>query len=318
MLLSDLVKLKLELKQYTNLDQVKAAATVVDNNVKALRSTASGIEYDKHITDITKVLWRDLNKLNKEVQAKVNQITESIDTQIQEQTSKYFEKSYATIPATVEQDRTSSNRQLKLPPDLYNMLLGRIQLYADWHYPGMEIGPHDGEFTPHLVGCDPLYLVDVHYEYLESTRSKFAEEYQARLRSYCIGHGSNEKGLSELPKNQFGFIFSWNVFNYLPFEEIKRYLIDIQSVLRPGGTFMFSFNDGETYNGVRHVEWGSMTYVPKSLLIALIESIGLKVTNSFGVETEWHNISWLEIKKPGTLSTIKAHQTLGIIKDIEQ
>ena len=316
MLLSDLVKLKLELKQYAILDRVKAAATVVGNDVKALRSTAGGIEYDKHITDIAKIVERHLNKLSKEMQDKVEQIVEHIDQQIQVQATKYFAKSYRSHPTTVDSDRKT--RHLPLPKEIHDILIGRIRLYADWHYPGLEFCPRDGEFTSHLVACDPLYLVDIHREYLDMTMSQFTSEYQDRLRPYLIGNAINEKGLVDLPKDQFGFVFSWNTFNYLPFEEIKQNLVDIYSVLCSGGTFLFSFNDGDMYNGARHAEWGGMTYVPRSLLISLVESLKFEITNSVGIESGLYNISWLEIKKPGTLSTIKAHQTLGIIKDIEQ
>jgi hypothetical protein len=316
MLLSELVKLKIELLQYANINSVKDAANKVEDNIRALRSVGAGVEYDKHLTDVTKIITRHLTQLEKEKQDKVAQIIESIDYKIQELSVEYFAKGYEYFDATVEDDRDEqSGRKLPLPDHIREVILGRIRLYSDWHYPGMEIGPHDGEFTSHLVACDPLYLVDVHREYLDSTMSQFTLEFQNRIRPYLI---NVDQGLSTLPQNQFCFIFSWNTFNYLPLDYIKEYLFDVFGLLRPGGTFLFSYNDGETYNGARHVEWGGMSYMPKSLLVAVAEGHGFEVTTSFGFETDWHNISWLEIKKPGTLSTVKAHQTLGIIKDIEQ
>jgi SAM-dependent methyltransferase len=316
MLLSKLVKLKLELTHYLDTTAIKQQTAVVTDNLRALRTTDAGIDYDKHISDIIKVIDKQVSQLDKAAQTKYLQIIEDIDLKIQAQSSKYFQSGYKTYVTSITDER--ENRKLPLTDDIRNTLLGRIQLYSDWHYPGMEIGCRDGEFTPHLVANDPLYLVEVRHEYLESTMSKFSIEYQDRLRPYYIGHTRNEKGLRELPQNEFGFIFSWNVFNYLPLDEIKKYLFDIINVLRPGGTFLFSFNDGESYNGAQHVEWGGMSYIPKSLLIAIAEGHGFEVTASYGFETEWHNISWLEIKKSGSLSTNKAHQTLGIIKDIEQ
>jgi len=182
----------------------------------------------------------------------------------------------------------------------------------------MEIGPRQGIYTKHLVGSDPLYLVDVYHETLEEVPKQFTPEYQARLRTYQIGHQKNEKGLAELPQEQFGFVFSWNHFNYLPIDEIKKYLFDIFGVLREGGTFMFSYNNGETVMGTIHAEWGGMAYTPKTLLVAICEGHGFEVTASYDFETDDSNISWLEIKKPGTLVTTKAHQSLGLVKNISE
>ena len=47
------------------------------------------------------------------------------------------------------------------------------------------------------------------------------------------------------------------------------------------------------------------------LLKTLAESIGYEIN----AESNYKNqISWIEIKKPGELETIKAHQVLGEIK----
>jgi hypothetical protein len=54
-----------------------------------------------------------------------------------------------------------------------------------------------------------------------------------------------------------------------------------------------------------------MTYVPKSMLVPMAESLGFEVAKCF----DFHpSTSWIELKKPGTLSTVKAHQALGEIK----
>ena len=315
MILSELVKLKIELKKYADLTAYEDESYKVTDDLKSIRATIADEILDTQISELVGIVKTQTYLTKKMFHSKHMLINEIIHNEIEAQTTKYFQQGYNVCRSD---ERNAAGSVIPLPPDLRALLLGRIQLYTDWHYPGLEIGPNEGEFTPHLVGCDPLYLVDVQHKYLDAVVAQFTPEYQARVRTYCIGNGVNEKGLSELPDDQFGFVFSWDNFNYLPFDEIRKYLVDVARVLRPGGTFLFSFNDGEMYNGARHVEWGGMSYVPKSLLVTLVESYGLEVAHSFGFDTDWHNISWLEVKKPGTLSTIKAHQTLGIVKDIEQ
>jgi hypothetical protein len=56
-----------------------------------------------------------------------------------------------------------------------------------------------------------------------------------------------------------------------------------------------------------------MTYVPRSMLVPMCESMGFTVV---AAEDFPPAVSWIEIKKPGTLNTSKAHQTLGKIKHL--
>ena len=74
---------------------------------------------------------------------------------------------------------------------------------------------------------------------------------------------------------------------------------------------MFSYNDGDTPTGAAMAESFSQTYLPKSVLILLCQSMGFEIEN---VIDPANGISLLEIKRPGTLHTIKAHQVLGEMK----
>jgi cyclopropane fatty-acyl-phospholipid synthase-like methyltransferase len=157
------------------------------------------------------------------------------------------------------------------------------------------------------VAADPLYIIDRHRDFLDSTSRKFPEEYQRRLRQYhLVNHD-----MSMLPQNQMGFIFSWGYFNYVSMDTMKQYLQQAMSLLRPGGVFMFSYNDGDTPGGAGMAEKFVRSYMPRSFLVTLCQSLGFEIQ----AEAE-HGpaISWLEIRRPGNLETIKAHQVLGEIK----
>jgi len=240
-----------------------------------------------------------------------------IDHRIAERTKDYFARGYkindcfATNRSDVSFERTS--RQLPISSEAKQKVISRIQVYSDWHYPGLEIGPGDGQWTSYLVANDPLYIVDIEKEFLDSTAFTFSPEYRLRLRPYLIDWAKSETDLSMLPQGQFGFVFSWNVFNYFPLDMIKQYLIHIKEVLRPGGVCMFSYNDGENPNSILRVENGSMSYIPKSMLVALCKSLDFNIIE---LHDEDEVISWIEIRKPGELQTIKAHQTLGKISPL--
>jgi hypothetical protein len=63
--------------------------------------------------------------------------------------------------------------------------------------------------------------------------------------------------------------------------------------------------------GAGYAETYFMSYVPKSLLVAMCEGLGFTITNTHEFDPA---IAWIEIKKPGTLKTVKASQALGEVK----
>ena len=91
---------------------------------------------------------------------------------------------------------------------------------------------------------------------------------------------------------------------------MDQYLKEIFSALRPGGVCMFSYNNAERVHCAKYVEQGYMSYMPKKLLTKLIHQHGFEIIS---LEDRNESISWVEIRKPGVLSTIKAHPVLGEI-----
>jgi predicted TPR repeat methyltransferase len=93
-------------------------------------------------------------------------------------------------------------------------------------------------------------------------------------------------------------------------DTMKLYLQQVMTLLRPGGVFMFSYNDGDTPGGAGMAENLARSYMPKSFLLPMCQSLGFEIQ----AEAE-HGpaISWMEIRRPGELATIKAHQVMGEI-----
>lgn len=240
------------------------------------------------------------------------QAIDNIDIELKKFDQEFLERDiiHARVRNTVEYNRTS--RGLFIDDETKKILVSRIGKLVDWRYPGLEIGPGDGAWTRKLVACDPLYLVDVHQEFLDSTAAQFNPQYQKRLRPYLIKNND----LSCLPQNQFGLVFAWNVFNHMPLKETQQYLESIYSVLRPGGTVLFSYNNSELLVGAAEQAEAIVTcHIPKKLLLPTIEKIGYLTTGEFDCDPY---VSWLELTKPGELKTSKAHQVLGEIRESEK
>lgn len=239
--------------------------------------------------------------------ALVDDIKDIVSQDLTDATAKFDAVDYQDELRYANAERIRQVRQLYVPNGADEIVTRAIDLYVDWRFPGLEIGCRDGHWTKYLVSCDPLYITDVFQEFLDSTSSNYPTEYQQRLRPYLI----ENQNLSMLPQNQFGFVFSWNFFNYLTLANIKHYLTQVHDLLRPGGTFMFSYNNADLAASAAYADSYFMSYAPKHLLIPICEELGYEVIGATDIEPA---VSWLEIRKPGTLKMIKAHQVLGEIK----
>lgn len=202
------------------------------------------------------------------------------------------------------------NRRPTLNSQDLALLNARLQNYADWRFPGMIIRPGQENFVEHMVSFDPLFLIDQHYDLLKPAMQRYPEDYQRRVRPYVIKESLDHPILGKIPDNQFGICFIYNFFEFRPLEIIKKYLNEIYTKLRPGGVCIFTFNDCDRGKAVQLVEQHFCCYTPGSLIRELTHAIGYEQVFS------WHNdgpSTWLEIRKPGTLDSLRGGQTLAKI-----
>jgi hypothetical protein len=216
----------------------------------------------------------------------------------------------------------------QLDLSISQLILDSIQKYADWSYPGLRLGcRYVGQntvnehrekdnnlsilFSNHMVAFDPLYFCDVNDTLISQTTEHFNDLYKNRIRKYVTGD------LSILPENQFGFVFCWWVLNFYDISSLETYLKNVYNLLRPGGTFMFSYNNSDILESARLVDMNFMSHVPYRHLVKICSNIGFEIIRNYDIvnsDSLIQIISWVEIKKPGILSTIKLQQVLGKIQ----
>lgn len=246
----------------------------------------------------------------------VNEYRDLLLKEIQQQEQDYYKKSediyrdfvYDTPDYIMQRSKNSLSFQHEEINELFD---SRLSVYNRWEFPGMELRPAFGNKTEIIKGCDPLYLVDVDPELFREVKHKWTESYQRRLRYYTVSDSSTQP-LDQFPNNQYGLILAVDYFNFKTLEVIQRYLRDGFNKLRPGGTFMFTYNNCDQVYGAKNVENKFCCYTPGSQIVKIAEDIGYKV--QFSYENDLENVSWLEIQKPGELTTLRGGQTLGEIK----
>jgi SAM-dependent methyltransferase len=202
-------------------------------------------------------------------------------------------------------------RQPVLDSSVRHYITSRIGLHSDWHHAAMVIRPGSGEWLPLMVGSDPLYLLDIRPSLLDLAAMQFPPEYQRRLRRYTLRETDAEGVvLRDLPDDQFGFCLIMNFFHYKPFELIRLYLTDIYRKLKPGGVLAFTFNDCDRWGGVELAERCFMCYTPGGMLISLAQSLGFEIQQRYDID---NSNTWLEMKKPGTMTSLRGGQSLAKI-----
>ena len=201
-------------------------------------------------------------------------------------------------------------RKISATDESIELLRNRIKIYSDWRVPGMIIRPGYENFIEDMVPLDPLYLVDRHQELLEPAINNFTPEYRRRLRSYCITDSDPAVPIfNQLPQNQFGFIFAYNYFNYRPVEIIDRYIEEFYTLLRPGGTVIFTYNDCDVAHGVMLAE-SFMSYTPGYRIQDAIEKTNFEIVRN---QVGPYDVAWFELRKPGTITSLRGGQTLAEI-----
>jgi SAM-dependent methyltransferase len=313
--LCDLVFLKNALESAIDLSGIKKE--IEDNQNKLINIIPHAYHYSEKVSQLSNNHGNLFNTFQSTVE-ELKSTLNDINIEIENLTKKFFEDNYQTECLLNDPKIIRRDKVMFMADGSADILLNRIHLYSTWKYPALEIGCRDGEWTKHLITFDPLYVADNHKEFIDNAISQFTPEYQKRVRRYYIQdfkiHSLNQFDQIDkptLPLNQFGFIFSYNYFNYLSLDSIKQLLSQAMEWLKPGGTMLFTYNNADMSGSAGLTEGYFMTYVPKSMLLPMAESLGFDVVQCFDFQP---STSWVELRKPGVLTTVKAHQALGEIK----
>lgn len=243
----------------------------------------------------------------------VNTARREIQQLVEAMQPLYFANSYQLHDEGMinDSDQHIFDRRPNLSTDVEQYLAARIAMHSDWHHAALVIRPGQGEWLRYMVASDPLYLADIRSSLLDPAMQQFTSEYQRRLRAYLLREDDGEgQVLRNLPDGQFGFCLAVNFFHYKPFEKIRFYLIDIYRKLKPGGVLAFTFNDCDLWGGVELAERSFMCYTPGGMLRTLCESLGFEITQHYQID---HSNTWLEMRRPGELTSLRGGQTLAKI-----
>jgi hypothetical protein len=200
-----------------------------------------------------------------------------------------------------------------LPTELENIIESKVGRHCAWCYPALYINPRTKKWIDCMVSADPLYITHSMIYIVKEMIDSYPTIYQNRLRLYEI----IDRDFKILPQEQFGFVFCWDYLNYLSFKKVEKYIREVWYLLRPGGSFIFSYSNCDMLGTSLQLENKACAYANSRWLKKLCDEIGYEINELHDIETGdalCTHVSWAEIKKPGTLQSIRKQQALGIIK----
>ena len=299
------------------------------NQIDGLRVDPVGSEFVRHLEDILHHVSsneiraesdihnveHDLAAVKQSVDAfrhSFANVSKSLQHMVESRDPGMYEHSMRVYQEEFSQDTVEHilNRGLPIDQTSENILLARVKSYADWRLPGMIIRPAKSDYIDSMVALDPLYLVDHDIGLLEPAKERYLPEYQRRLRLYTINDYVKRPIFKNFPENQFGLIFAYNYFNYKPLSVINDYLAEMYRLLRPGGQLIFTYNNCDLWHCVSFAEKNFMCYTPGVKIWNLARDHGYTVTFEHNGVLD---AKWIELKKPGEITSIKGGQSLAKI-----
>ena len=256
--------------------------------------------------------YNNINQQIDQFESQLNELKQAVKLQIEIEEKYWFQESYRLYDQEMRNDSAEYvlNRRPVLDEETENLLRVRIQNYVDWQHPAMIIQPGLEKFVEDMVGFDPLYLVAQQHDLLVPAFERFPEEYQRRLRLYTVREDLDHEILEKIPNDQIGLCLVYNFFEFKPFEIVRKYLTEIYQKLKPGGTLIMTFNDCDRDKAVKLTEQHYACYTPGAMVQQFAATIGYNQIFS------WNNngpTTWLELRKPGTLTSLRGGQTLAKI-----
>jgi SAM-dependent methyltransferase len=325
MKLSELIAFRNQLNELSVDDAKTAAAMKLDILMHKIEFPSNEslseltTEFVPVLQDLQSKIYDSFTNFN----STVDQVRQRVRDQISEKEKYWFQESYqlfelAELCETTDNvlhGRKYVGEKSEKTIESELTLQSRLSNYADWRWPGMIIRPGLENFVEHMVGCDPLYVVDRTHDLLQPCLARFPKTYQHRLRTYITNDWSDKPLLERIPENQFGVCLAYNVFNFRPLEIIRQYLEEIYQKLRPGGVLLMTYNDCDRAPAVMLVEQFCASYTPGYLIRDLAQNVGFEQKHTW---SDGGPSVWLELVKPGELVSLRGGQAMAEIKWINE
>jgi len=259
---------------------------------------------DKSLYEQSQSILAEMEQLHYKYNETHKQIKQKISGLLRDEEVNILRKDYGRFDATVPSFELMTERAATLTDDLVKEISKTIGYYSDWRWAGIELNPSDGKLTRSLLACDPLYVYSGNVIDTDVVKNRF-NDFFAEKRLIFAGT------FSHLPQQQLGLAVSINSYEFWPLDPIKQEMQQVFHLLRPGGYYIFTYNDCEKMPGLDFCTNDFRAYNTKTLMTNIAYGLGFDIVKE-GTYRESH--SWMVVKKPGELTSQKLTAPLVEIK----
>ena len=210
-------------------------------------------------------------------------------------------RDYDTHANTSPDLELMNERSDKLDKNFVNIIKREIGYYSDWRWAGIELNPSNGFLTRSFLACDPLYLYSGNVVDKESVKNNFNRFFSEKRMMFY-------DNLLHLPQQQLGLAVSINSYEFWPMDPIKTEMQKVYNLLKPGGHFIFTYNDCEQLASLDLCASDYRAYNTKSLMTNMVQMFGFDIVKKDDACNGAH--SFMVVKKPGTLTSQKLSSPL--------
>ncbi|MGE0918654.1 methyltransferase domain-containing protein [Trichlorobacter lovleyi] len=143
----------------------------------------------------------------------------------------------------------------------------------------LEIGVGGGRWTRYMLKAKHLYAVDYHVELLEELKLN----YNYDNMSFVLNNGYDFPGVLN---QSVDFIFSFGTFVHLDVDIIKKYLINIKSILKETSNVVIQYSDMR--KPMARALKGSFSENDPDIMKKLVKSCGFEIYEDDD-QTLWHS-----------------------------
>jgi len=316
MKLSDLLAQKLTIDSWNinpEILEISQKLSVIRDNIDLidideLASILELLDDDIHniITDLTSLV-DNVNKIKTQAHGLVQEggrdpLIESQNLYVQRKQLMGLQGQSTPVATYRELDQFSNNAEYE---DKFN---SEIRKFSSWKYSTVYIRPNSLRFFDALAATNVLYVLE-QCNIDPWLKQNLDEKLYKLIRLKLINEDKEQFLTDIVPLEQIGLIVMEHFMHFKPLDIVRQYVIESFKLLKPGGHLMFTFNNCDTVAGVRNAESGLYCFTPGVLVERMCEVAGFEVINFEASE----RISWLVLKKPGELTSIKAGKTFGQI-----
>jgi len=164
--------------------------------------------------------------------------------------------------------------------------------------PTLELFPGSGQFLPHVVAAEPLYVADRYMDICVNAATSLNNEFYAtrRLRKYEI----SDNDMTSLPQNAFGLVYCFNEFFYAD----ENYITDISKqvfdLLYDGGKWIFNFLPDDQIWAQQATMKNDLSSIDYDFVIQNLILIGFELVS---YEIKPLKSSYMVFKKPGDVAS---------------